>query len=82
MTLFLLLRIYIIFLGCSFQLTVAYYALLEVLFISHIVFILNLDMSTFMYIAGSLEAGLKALDTNVVSQVCTMFFTAFCSSPF
>ena len=51
----------------------AYYALLEVLFNSHIVFILNLDTSTFMYIAVSLEAGLKALDTNIVSQVCTMF---------
>ncbi|XP_034692714.1 exportin-7-like isoform X1 [Vitis riparia] len=61
--------------------TVAYYALLEVLFNSHIVFILNLGTSTFMYIAGSLEVGLKALDTNIVSQcasaidnLCTFYF--------
>ena len=53
----------------SLQLTRAYFAFLEVLFSSHIVFILNLDTSTFMHIAGSLESGLKGLDTNISSQV-------------
>ncbi|KAG7020193.1 Exportin-7 [Cucurbita argyrosperma subsp. argyrosperma] len=50
------------------KLTRAYFAFLEVLFSSHIVFILNLDTSTFMHIAGSLESGLKGLDTNISSQ--------------
>lgn len=50
------------------KLTRAYFAFLEVLFSSHIVFILNLDASTFMHIVGSLESGLKGLDTNISSQ--------------
>ncbi|XP_022131546.1 exportin-7 isoform X4 [Momordica charantia] len=50
------------------KLTRAYFAFLEVLFSSHIVFILNLDTNTFMHIAGSLESGLKGLDTNISSQ--------------
>ncbi|KAF8028166.1 hypothetical protein BT93_E0929 [Corymbia citriodora subsp. variegata] len=50
------------------KLTRAYFAFLEVLFSSHIVFILNLDTSTFMHIVGSLESGLKGLDTNISSQ--------------
>ncbi|KAL9369983.1 hypothetical protein Peur_041182 [Populus x canadensis] len=50
------------------KLTRAYFAFLEVLFSSHIVFVLNLDTNTFMHIAGSLESGLKGLDTNISSQ--------------
>lgn len=50
------------------KLTRAYFALLEVLFSSHISFVLNLDTSTFMRIVGSLESGLKGLDTNISSQ--------------
>ncbi|XP_034921262.1 uncharacterized protein [Populus alba] len=50
------------------KLTRAYFAFLEVLFSSHIVFILNLDTNTFMHIVGSLESGLKGLDTNISSQ--------------
>ncbi|PNX72181.1 exportin 7 [Trifolium pratense] len=50
------------------QLTRAYFAFLEVLFNSHISFILSLDTNTFMHIVGSLESGLKGLDTNISSQ--------------
>ncbi|XP_057979994.1 uncharacterized protein LOC131165875 isoform X2 [Malania oleifera] len=50
------------------KLTRAYFAFLEVLFNSHIIFILNLDTNTFMHIVGSLESGLKGLDTNISSQ--------------
>ncbi|KAK6934030.1 hypothetical protein RJ641_036924, partial [Dillenia turbinata] len=50
------------------KLTRAYFAFLEVLFSSHINFILNLDTNTFMHIVGSLESGLKGLDTNISSQ--------------
>ncbi|XP_011020511.1 PREDICTED: exportin-7-like isoform X2 [Populus euphratica] len=50
------------------KLTRAYFAFLEVLFSSHIVFIFNLDTNTFMHIVGSLESGLKGLDTNISSQ--------------
>lgn len=57
------------FVSLYLQLTRAYFAFLEVLFSSHIVFILNLDTNTFMHIAGSLESGLKGLDTNISSQV-------------
>ncbi|KAL0007336.1 hypothetical protein SO802_008838 [Lithocarpus litseifolius] len=49
-------------------LTRAYFAFLKVLFSSHIVFILNLDTNTFRHIVGSLESGLKGLDTNISSQ--------------
>lgn len=55
----------------SLQLTKAYFAFLEVLFSSHITFILNLNTNTFMHIVGSLESGLKGLDTNISSQVCS-----------
>ncbi|KAG8480658.1 hypothetical protein CXB51_025204 [Gossypium anomalum] len=51
-----------------FQLTRAYFSFLEVLFNSHINFILNLDAATFMHIVGSLESGLKGLDINISSQ--------------
>lgn len=51
------------------QLTRAYFAFLEVLFNSHITFVLNLDTNTFMHMVGSLESGLKGLDTNISSQV-------------
>ncbi|KAK9156564.1 hypothetical protein Scep_003138 [Stephania cephalantha] len=50
------------------KLTKAYFAFLEVLFNSHIAFILNLDSSTFMHIVASLESGLKGLDSNISSQ--------------
>eukprot|EP00268_Persea_americana_P030579 TRINITY_DN2959_c0_g1_i5.p1 TRINITY_DN2959_c0_g1~~TRINITY_DN2959_c0_g1_i5.p1 ORF type:complete len:1000 (-),score=152.22 TRINITY_DN2959_c0_g1_i5:590-3589(-) len=50
------------------KLTRAYFAFLEVLFNSHIVFLLNLDTSTFLHIVGSLESGLKCLDTSISSQ--------------
>lgn len=50
------------------KLTKAYFSFLEVLFSSHIVFILNLDSNTFMHIVGSLESGLKGLDANISSQ--------------
>ncbi|XP_058078819.1 uncharacterized protein LOC131227118 isoform X2 [Magnolia sinica] len=50
------------------KLTRAYFAFLEVLFSTHIVFILNLDTSTFMHIVGSLESGLKGLDSSISSQ--------------
>ncbi|XP_071724978.1 uncharacterized protein [Rutidosis leptorrhynchoides] len=50
------------------KLTKAYFLFLEVLFNSHIVFVLNLGTSTFMHILGSLESGLKGLDTSISSQ--------------
>ncbi|XP_010251844.1 PREDICTED: exportin-7 isoform X2 [Nelumbo nucifera] len=50
------------------KLTRAYFSFLEVLFSSHIGFVLKLDTSTFMHIAGSLESGLKGLDANISSQ--------------
>ncbi|KAJ8755473.1 hypothetical protein K2173_019271 [Erythroxylum novogranatense] len=50
------------------KLTTAYFSFLEVLFSSHIAFLLNLDTNTFMHIASSLESGLKGLDTNISSQ--------------
>ncbi|XP_072984276.1 uncharacterized protein [Typha latifolia] len=46
----------------------AYFAYMEVLFSNHITFILNLDTSTFMHLVGSLESGLKGLDTGISSQ--------------
>lgn len=54
---------------CSLQLTRAYFAFLEVLFNSHIVFVLNLHTSAFMHIVSSLESGLKGLDVGISSQV-------------
>ncbi|XP_078152438.1 ARM repeat superfamily protein isoform X2 [Carex rostrata] len=50
------------------KLSKAYFAYVEVLFSNHIAFILNLDSSTFMHIASSLESGLKGLDTGIASQ--------------
>nr|XP_028954506.1 exportin-7-like [Malus domestica] len=50
------------------KLTKAYFAFLEVLFNSHIVYILNLDTSTFMHIVGSLESGIKGFDAGIASQ--------------
>lgn len=51
------------------QLTKAYFAFLEVLFYSHLTFILSLDTNTFVHLVGSLESGLKGLDTSISSQV-------------
>lgn len=56
------------------QLTRAYFSFLEVLFNSHINFLLNLDATTFMHIVGSLESGLKGLDINISSQVCILLW--------
>nr|KAJ0225126.1 hypothetical protein LSAT_V11C100045500 [Lactuca sativa] len=53
------------------KLTKAYYAFLEVLFNSHIVYMLNLDTNTFMHIVGSLESGLKGLDTSISTQAAS-----------
>jgi exportin-7 len=50
------------------KLAQAYFAFLEILFNSHLAFILNLDTSTFMYIVGSLESGLKGLSENISTQ--------------
>lgn len=60
-----------------FQLSKAYFAYVEVLFSNHIAFILNLDSSTFMHIASSLESGLKGLDAGIASQVMSLF-TSWC----
>ncbi|CAN1121312.1 XPO7 [Linum perenne] len=46
----------------------AYFGLLEGLFSSHISFILNLDANTFMHLVGSLESGLKGLDSHISAQ--------------
>ncbi|KAL4292157.1 hypothetical protein GQ457_14G020780 [Hibiscus cannabinus] len=53
------------------DLTRAYFSFLEILFNSHISFILKLDAATFMHIVGSLESGLKGLDINISSQCAT-----------
>ncbi|GLT74542.1 hypothetical protein SLA2020_463300 [Shorea laevis] len=50
------------------KLTKAYFSFLEVLFSNHMNFILNLDSATFTHIVGSLEPGLKGLDSNISSQ--------------
>ncbi|KAL9235176.1 hypothetical protein vseg_009963 [Gypsophila vaccaria] len=50
------------------KLTRAYFAFMEVLFSGHISFVLNLDTNTFVRIVGSLESGLKGLDSNISSQ--------------
>lgn len=50
------------------KLTKAYFAFVEVLFNSHLVFVLSLDVRTFTHIVGSLESGLKGLDAGISSQ--------------
>lgn len=50
------------------KLTRSYFALLEVLCNSHINVIVNLDTSTFAHIVGSLESGLKSLDSSISTQ--------------
>ncbi|KAK2988430.1 hypothetical protein RJ640_023977 [Escallonia rubra] len=50
------------------KVTVAYFTFLEVLIKSQITFILNLDSTTFMLIAGSIQSGLQLSDTNILSQ--------------
>lgn len=50
------------------KLRAAYFSFLEVLISGHITVVLNLDSSTFMYIIGSLEAGFRGLDANILSQ--------------
>ncbi|XP_018511240.1 exportin-7-B isoform X2 [Brassica rapa] len=50
------------------KLTKAYFGFVEVLCSSYITFILQLDSATFMHLVGSLESGLKGLDTSISSQ--------------
>ncbi|XP_028775804.1 exportin-7-B-like [Neltuma alba] len=64
------------------KLTAAYFAFLETLFSSHLSFVLSLDKTTFMYIIGSLESGLKDLSEIISSQcasaidhLATFYFT-------
>lgn len=59
------------------QLTKAYFGFIEVLCGSHIAFILKLDTATFMHLVGSLESGLKGLDTSISSQVRTFVIKNF-----
>ncbi|GLT76401.1 hypothetical protein SLA2020_480630 [Shorea laevis] len=54
------------------KLTKAYFSFLEVLFSSHMGFILNLDTATFAHIVGSLESGLKGLDSNILTQCASV----------
>ncbi|KAL1811235.1 hypothetical protein ACET3Z_021300 [Daucus carota] len=50
------------------KLTKAYFTFLEVLFSNHIEFLLNVETNTFMHIIGSLESGLKGLDSSISTQ--------------
>ncbi|XP_062227825.1 uncharacterized protein LOC133926086 isoform X3 [Phragmites australis] len=50
------------------KLSKAYFGYMEVLFNSHISFVLNLDTNTFVHIVSSLESGLKGLDTGISTQ--------------
>ncbi|KAJ4706752.1 ARM repeat superfamily protein [Melia azedarach] len=45
-----------------------YFAFLEVIFNSHLAFILNQQTNTFIYIIKSLESGLKSANANIISQ--------------
>ncbi|KAI4300942.1 hypothetical protein L6164_034268 [Bauhinia variegata] len=53
------------------KLAAAYFAFLEILFNNHLSFVLNLDKTAFLYIVGSLEAGLKDLSENISSECAT-----------
>ncbi|KAJ7976521.1 putative Exportin-7 [Quillaja saponaria] len=64
------------------KLAAAYYGFLEILFNSHMSFVLSFDKNTLMYIVGSLESGLKDLSENISSQcasavdnLATYYFT-------
>ncbi|GFY98117.1 ARM repeat superfamily protein [Actinidia rufa] len=61
------LEMYLVYVA-PLKLTAAYFAFLEVLLNCHITFVLNLDTSTFRHIVGSLESGLRGVDTNILSQ--------------
>ncbi|KAH0730079.1 hypothetical protein KY289_001267 [Solanum tuberosum] len=50
------------------KLSGAYFTFLEIMMKNQIQLILNLDSSSFTFIAGSLESGLKVLDENIKSQ--------------
>ncbi|OIT33527.1 hypothetical protein A4A49_14946 [Nicotiana attenuata] len=50
------------------KLSGAYFTFLEIMMKNQIHLILNLDSSSFIFIAGSLESGLKVLDANIKSQ--------------
>lgn len=58
------------FLFSILQVAAAYFAFLEILFSGHLCYVLNLDKTTFMFIVGSLESGLKDLSERISSQVC------------
>ncbi|WOG98164.1 hypothetical protein DCAR_0417505 [Daucus carota subsp. sativus] len=46
----------------------AYFAFLEILLKTQITFVLNLDSITFTFIAGTIQAGLRSLDANILSE--------------
>ncbi|KAK4380187.1 hypothetical protein RND71_002049 [Anisodus tanguticus] len=50
------------------KLSGAYFTFLEIMMKNQIQVMLNLDSSSFTFIAGSLESGLKVLDANIKSQ--------------
>ncbi|EPS69108.1 hypothetical protein M569_05657, partial [Genlisea aurea] len=50
------------------KLAKAYYMYVEVLFGHHIAYVSSLDSLSFMHIVGSLELGLKGLDTGISTQ--------------
>ncbi|KAJ0099277.1 hypothetical protein Patl1_21059 [Pistacia atlantica] len=50
------------------RLATGYFAFLEVTLNNHLSFILNQDTNSFIYIIRSLEAGLKSVNTNIISQ--------------
>ncbi|KAJ0043503.1 hypothetical protein Pint_18407 [Pistacia integerrima] len=50
------------------KLATGYFAFLEVILNNHLAFILNRDTNSFIYIIRSLEAGLKSVNTNIISQ--------------
>ncbi|MCD7446845.1 hypothetical protein HAX54_017907 [Datura stramonium] len=50
------------------KLSGAYFTFLEIMMKNQINLILNLDSSSFLFIAGSLDSGIKVLDANIKSQ--------------
>ncbi|KAJ6428213.1 hypothetical protein OIU84_023602 [Salix udensis] len=62
------------------KLTRAYFAFVEVLCSSHIVFVLNLDTNTFMHIVGSLESGLKVSALSLHNTWKGLHYASQCAS--
>ncbi|KAL8129299.1 hypothetical protein V2J09_018454 [Rumex salicifolius] len=50
------------------KVTKAYFSFVEIILRDHIKFVLSLNTDTFSYIVKSLELGLQALDTSIISQ--------------